>query len=226
MATLPYCWWDIIDYSFYTFVDYTLSNDIHQSITLFCVILHLHFGYGNPQTAPTKNFNTRDVQVDVLWVRVHVTCIGVVLSNWRPACRVRPPGRDPFQSNVVHRPVFCCHFYLLSVVNNLTICWTEAVICKYSTTAVGKPSGSQSFNFNYSIFEQFIVIVGSIYSFSTPTIIIHTLTTYLRFCWFHCHWSADARGAVAVIANETVRCANWQFFCGERDILIAKSFGD
>jgi len=87
------------------------------------------------------------------------------LSNWRPAGRIRPatpsnPARSYPPENVVHRHVFCCHFYLLSVVNKLTICWTEPLICKYSTTAVGKPGGNQSFDFNYSIFEQFIVIVG------------------------------------------------------------------
>ena len=50
---------------------------------------------------------------------------------------------------------------LLSVVNKLTMCWTEPVICKYSATAVGEPSSwNQSFNFSYSVFEQLIVIVG------------------------------------------------------------------
>jgi len=94
--------------------------------------------------------------------------INAGLSNWQPTGCIRPathsnPTHDYPPENVVHRPVllssqyynslfktlFYCAviFCLLCLVNKLTICWTEPVICKYSTTAVSKHSGNQSFNF-------------------------------------------------------------------------------
>ena len=50
-----------------------------------------------------------------------------VLSNWRPTGSIWPAtpsnsARDYPPENAVHRPVFCCHSYLLSVVTKLTIC--------------------------------------------------------------------------------------------------------
>ena len=46
--------------------------------------------------------------------------------------------------HVDHWPVFFC---LLCIVHKLTICWTEPVICKYSTTVLAKHSRNQSFIF-------------------------------------------------------------------------------
>ena len=42
---------------------------------------------------------------------------------------------------------FSAIFCLLCVVNKLKICWTQPVVCKYSTPAVDKHSGNQSFIF-------------------------------------------------------------------------------
>ena len=46
---------------------------------------------------------------------------------------IRPATTN--RENIVHRPVLLFFFCLLSVVNKMTIWWTEPVICKFSTSA-------------------------------------------------------------------------------------------
>jgi len=93
----------------------------------------------------------------------------VRLSNWRPAGRIRPatpcnPARDYPPENVVHRSV------KLTIIRR-TKPVMSSVICKYSTTAVGK---HQSFDFNYSIFDQCVQLCNldcKIVSFCTALVV-------------------------------------------------------
>jgi len=75
------------------------------------------------------------------------------VSNWRPAGRIRPatpynPARDyPHRTlftDLCFSVIFLC---VLRIVHKLTICWTEPVICKYSTNVLAKHSRNQSFIF-------------------------------------------------------------------------------